>query len=131
MTQLALVMTVAVLFGGLFLWLYGLYKEQQKKADKIEELKHFGEIRERITKKLYDVWQSREDTGMHYVVLRDSIFRDTNLPLSKYYKWTDEYEKAYQMMQSQKLIEEDKTNDVSLTDAGISYYEKVLGGPSD
>ncbi|MHA1972883.1 MAG: hypothetical protein ACTSW1_07815 [Candidatus Hodarchaeales archaeon] len=111
----------------LFIYIYASYVQTKKKADKIQYMKRSGEIRERMVTKLYETWESREDSGMYYTILRDTIFNDMKMKDKQREDFNINCRAAHEGLISETMIiVNDKDKLVELTDMGILYYEKVL-----
>jgi hypothetical protein len=117
---------VACVFVVTFFYLYGIYEKQKEKADKIEAMKESGDIRVRMMTTLYKTWESREDVGLAYPILRDLVMSELD---------EKDKDRAYHIpkigicleaLKSEGLVVLDADNIVELTDTGIEYYEKLI-----
>ena len=141
MAQLLLVLTVAVVIVVMFIYAMAAVKDQKRKNEKIKAHKLRDLMRSTILRDLYHTWQSREDTGLNYYILRDVVlaelrFSKDALPIENEIDPNQSiFQDVYSALKFEKLIDidEDAKDDrlVILTDAGINYYEKIFGGQDE
>jgi len=141
MAQLLLVLTVAVVIVVMFVYAMAAMRDQKRKNEKIQSHKLRDLMRSMILSNLYETWQSREDTGLNYYILRDMVlsqlrFSKDTLPIENEIDPNQSiFQNVYSALKFEKLIDldEDEKDDrfVILTDAGINYYEKIFGGQDE
>ena len=121
---------LSILLAGtatfIVVYMYEAYKKQKAKAEVIEGMKNTGEIRERIITNLYEMWESREDTGLHFSILRDLIFKEMEGNELKRQDFYDEFQTVYAQLIHGQLVSLKDGLQIELTDGGIQYFEKIL-----
>lgn len=124
MTVLSFLGACVIVFG--FFYLYSIYEKQKEKADKIEAMKESGDIRVRMITTLYKTWESREDVGLAYPILRDLIMNELDEKDKDRAYHTSKIGMCIESLKSENLVVFDADNIIELTDTGIEYYEKLI-----
>ena len=138
MAQLLLALTVAVVIVVMFIYAMAAVKDQKRKNEKIQSHKLRDLMRSTILRNLYETWQSREDIGLNYYILRDMVlsqlrFSKDTLPIENEIDPNQSiFQDVYSALKFEKLIDIGGDDHVIiLTDAGINYYEKIFGGQDE